>query len=276
MTIPDSLIERAGTLLREASDRFVLPRFQALAHGEVEEKSPGEVVTIADREAEAWLAPRLAALVPGSRVVGEEAAEADPRILDRLDRGLAWLVDPVDGTANFVGGSPRFAVMAALLRDGDALAAWILDPVTGTLATAERGAGAAMDGIAMRVPAVEPDVAKLHGALHCRFMPPAVREAVEARQGAFASTFGGLGCAGHEYRDLAAGARHFSVYWRTHPWDHVPGALLLTESGGHAARFDATPYRAGDHRTGLLAAITPEAWEAVRRELALEVLSAEC
>ncbi|MCC6387890.1 MAG: inositol monophosphatase [Dehalococcoidia bacterium] len=273
--MPDSLIDRAGTLLREAANGLVLPRFQALAHGEVEEKSPGEIVTIADREAEAWLTPRLAALVPGSRVVGEEAVETDPRLLDGIERGLAWLVDPVDGTANFVDGSPRFAVMAALLRDGDALAAWILDPVTGTLAAAERGAGAAMDGIAIRVPAVDPEASKLHGALHCRFMPAHVREAIEARQGAFASTFGGLGCAGHEYRDLAAGARHFSVYWRTHPWDHVPGALLLTEAGGHCARLDGTPYRAGDQRTGLLAAITPGAWEAVRGELALEVLGAE-
>lgn len=276
MSIPESLIDGAGLLLREASDRFILPRFRALGHGEVEEKSPGEVVTVADRETEAWLTPRLGALVPGSRVVGEEAVEADPRLLEGLDRGLAWLVDPVDGTANFASGSPRFAVMAALLRDGDALAAWILDPVSGTLAAAERGAGAAMDGVAMRVPAVVPEPAKLHGALHCRFMPPAVRETVEARQGAFASTFGGLGCAGHEYRDLAAGARDFSVYWRTHPWDHVPGALLLGEAGGRAARLDGSPYRAGDHRTGLLAAITPEAWEAVRRELGLEVLGAEC
>lgn len=91
----------------------------------MEEKSPGELVTVADREAEAWLTPRLAALVPGSRVVGEEAVEADPSLLEGLEGGVAWLLDPVDGTSNFARGEARFAMMAALLRDGEALAAWM-------------------------------------------------------------------------------------------------------------------------------------------------------
>ncbi len=62
-----------------------------------------------DREAEAWLTPRLAALVPGSRVVGEEAVEADPSLLEGLEGGVAWLLDPVDGTSNFARGEARSA-----------------------------------------------------------------------------------------------------------------------------------------------------------------------
>jgi len=267
MTVGPSLVERAGALLREAAAGFVLPRYQRLAAGEVEEKSPGELVTVADREAEAWLTPRLAALVPGSRVVGEEAVEADPSLLEGLEGGVAWLLDPVDGTSNFARGEARFAMMAALLRDGEALAAWILDPVTDTLAAAEKGSGAMLDGERLRVPGAPAEAASLDGALHCTFMPAPVRAAVEARAGRFGTTFGGLGCAGHEYRDLAMGRRHFSIYWRTHPWDHVPGALLLMEAGGHCARLDGAPYVVGDGRVGLLGAASPGAWRVVREAL---------
>ena len=73
--------------------------------------------------------PRACALLPGSAVVGEEAVAADPAMLDRLrDGGAVWLVDPVDGTANFAAGRGPFAVMVALLRERRTAAGWILDP----------------------------------------------------------------------------------------------------------------------------------------------------
>ena len=75
---------------------------------QINEKTPGDLVTIADHEAEARLTEALAGLIPGSRVVGEEAVSVDPGLLDGLDQGCVWLVDPLDGTGNFVAGSPHF------------------------------------------------------------------------------------------------------------------------------------------------------------------------
>ena len=72
-------------IMRAAAAEAILPRFRKLLDGEIEEKTPGEVVTIADREAERIIAPHLAALLPGSRVVGEEAAADNPDILARLE-----------------------------------------------------------------------------------------------------------------------------------------------------------------------------------------------
>jgi hypothetical protein len=123
-------------LLREAAGSFVLPVF-GRAEAAAEEKAPGEWVTVADRAAESFLAPRLAALVPGSVVVAEEMAAADPGVLSHLQSAAdAWLLDPLDGTANFAAGTGPFAMMAALLRHGEAVASWILDPQTGRLAQA--------------------------------------------------------------------------------------------------------------------------------------------
>lgn len=135
------MLERVGELLREAAAEVILPRFRALSDADIVEKSPGELVTIADREAEALITHGLLRLRPGSRVVGEEACASDPALLDRLDKGAVWLVGPLDGTGNFASGRAPLAVMAALVVGGETVAAWLLDPLTSELAVAERGAG---------------------------------------------------------------------------------------------------------------------------------------
>ncbi|MCC7364316.1 MAG: inositol monophosphatase [Dehalococcoidia bacterium] len=266
MAVPGSLTGRVELILRGTAEAVILPRFRRLAAGDVSEKSPGEVVTVVDREAELAIAPRLAELVRGSRVCGEEAAAATPALLDDMGAGYVWLLDPLDGTANFVAGAGDFAVMAALLRDGTAVAAWILEPVSGRLCVAELGAGARLDGVALCVPG-PPAAGELRGALHTRYMPAGVRANVEAAAGRLGEASSGAGCAGVEYRETIEGARDFSLYWRTLPWDHIPGALILSEAGGQVARLDGSPYRPGDGRTGLLAASSPAAWELARAAL---------
>src|SRR5690606_6446942 len=137
--------------------------------GEVEEKAPGEVVTVADREAEALIAARLRAVVDAP-VVGEESVADDPGRLAALPEApVAWVVDPLDGTANFVAGRPEFAVMAALVRGGETVAAWIVRPVDGSVYVAEKGAGAWRDGVRLhRAPAPD-DPANLRGVVLTRF-----------------------------------------------------------------------------------------------------------
>ena len=93
----------------------------------------GNWVTVADRAAESFLAPRLAALLPGSVVIGEEMASADAGLLRHLQSdGNARLLDPLDGTANFAAGTGPFAMMAALIRHGQAVASWMPDPLSGS------------------------------------------------------------------------------------------------------------------------------------------------
>ncbi|MFJ1702826.1 inositol monophosphatase family protein [Kitasatospora sp. NPDC088346] len=259
-------MEKVAEILAEASAEAVEPRFRALATGEVMEKAPGEVVTVADREAELIIARRLRELLPVP-VVGEEAVSADPALARALlSEPAVWLVDPIDGTSNFVAGRPEFAVMAALVRDGRTVASWIWQPATGTAYTAELGAGAWRDGHQItRGPAAGlPE--KWHGLLKSRFLDPTLHHQLHTRARAFGRMDEGLRSAGMEYPLLADGGLDFILYWRTLPWDHAPGSLLVTEAGGVSARLSGTPYRPEPPgcEDGLLVAADPALWERAR------------
>lgn len=259
------VFEAVPALLRQAADEAILPVF-GMREAYPEEKSPGDWVTTADLAAEAMLAPRLAALVPGSVVVGEEAAFADPSVLDHLSTDVdTWLLDPLDGTSNFAAGERPFAVMAALLRRGETVAAWILDPLTGRLAAAERGGGAWLDGQRLRVGAGSTVAGAMRGAVLRRFLPAEFASHVAAVEPLFADSNAGSRCAGHDYPAIVTGELHFALFWRTLPWDHIPGALFVSEAGGVAARLDGSAYVAAGHaQTGLLVARNPDVWTRVR------------
>jgi fructose-1,6-bisphosphatase/inositol monophosphatase family enzyme len=256
-------IDQVGSALRDLAERYVMPRFRRLRDDEVMEKSPGEIVTVVDREVEQILAPQLLALLPGSRVVGEEATAEDPPLLNGLERGWVWLLDPIDGTANFAAGREDFAMMVALLHDGEAVACWIYSPISGQLAVAEQGSGAFIDGAAIRI-ASAPDLTGLQGVVKTRYLPPDFVASLERGTGGLDALHPGSGSAGIDYPALVAGRWRFLLYWRTLAWDHVPGSLFVTEAGGHVARLDGGAYRAADAGEGLLVAPNEEAWQAAR------------
>lgn len=249
--------------IRDVSAEVIEPRFRDLTAGEVREKDPGEVVTVVDELAEVALARRLGGLLPGVPVVGEEACSRDGMLLDALRTDRAWLVDPLDGTANFVAGSPNWAVMVALLRSGRPVASWIWRPCEGAMYVAEKGSGAVRNGEPLVAPAGPLGDGGPRGAVLTRFLEPAARARLEANRSRFAAVTPGAMCAGVDYPRVAEGGQDFVAFHRTLPWDHVPGSLLVEEAGGLARRLDGRPYEPGDRAgTGLLAARTAEVWEA--------------
>jgi fructose-1,6-bisphosphatase/inositol monophosphatase family enzyme len=272
--LTDNTSEQVGLLLRQTAADIVLPRFRTLQAHEQWQKSPGEIVTIVDHEAEALIASDLAAMIPGSRVVGEEAAAHDARLLERLSEGAVWLVDPLDGTANFAAGNERFAMMVALLLDGEAVASWMLDPMSSALAHAETGSGAFINATRIRSSAEAPILGLMRGALLTGFLPAVLYDLVRPGCAQFQEVLPGMRCAGHEYPAIARGFQHFALFWRTLPWDHVPGALFLTEAGGRAARLDGRAYRADQLGSGLLLAHNALIWQVVR-DCLLENVPAE-
>ena len=262
------MIDEVGELIREVDRDIVLPRFRRLADGEVHEKAPGELVTIADQEAERLLTARLQDMLPGSVVVGEEAVAADPGVLRRLgDGGAVWVVDPVDGTANFAAGRTPFAVMVALLRDGAPAAGWILDVVGDRMAVAEAGSGAYLDGVRMRTRTDLPADDSLSGAVMSRYLPDEMRFEVAERASGLGAVTPGRHCAGYEYPAIVADHQQFSLFWRILPWDHLPGTLIVTEAGGTVRRLDGSDYRPAEDRRGLLVAANAEIWDQVRHVL---------
>ncbi len=270
------MIERVEQLMRHVAAEVIVPRFQRLDASEIHEKGPSDVVTVADREAEERLTAELAALLPGSRVVGEEAVAANPTLLETVSHpGAVWLVDPLDGTANFAQGIGPFAVMVALLRAGQTTAGWILDPLSGDVAVAERGSGAYLNGVRTRASDQVPAAHALRGSTLVRRMPPEhPLAAMRAGAGEDTGEPGGppvwrpgRGCAGYEYPSILRDETQFTFFWQTMPWDHAPGVLLVEESGGVAGWLDTTPYTPTRRDQGLLVARNPGVWRTVRDEL---------
>ena len=234
-------------LIREVATAEIMPRFRNLAAGDVRRKrSPRDLVTVADEAAEARLGEALQRLLPGSVVVGEEAADADPNILARLGEAApVWLIDPIDGTGNFVAGNPCFAVLVSLCRGGETIAGWMVRPESGlaVYATAGGGAwvvdagegGAGEGGAGGRRLGLPPrtGAAGLCGSLSRGAAKSPLRN---DRSGALASArIVRLGSAGCEYLELARGGIDFAQYVRLKPWDHAAGVLIHAEAGGWAA-----------------------------------------
>jgi fructose-1,6-bisphosphatase/inositol monophosphatase family enzyme len=258
----NSAVER---LMRQVAAEVVMPRFRNLAASEMEEKAPDDWVTVADRESELRLADGLATIDPGARIVGEEACAADPALLDGLDQGRLWLIDPIDGTGNYAAGRSPFGIMLALTEDGVVQAGWMLDPVTGRLCHARLGEGAFVDG--ERIAARPTGRPRPVAALATYFMSPEQRADFTARAEGRFQLVDIPRCAAEQYPRLALGQNDLSVFQRTLPWDHAAGALFLNEAGGRVARTDGTPYRIADRRTGMLGAASPQLWDEAARVL---------
>lgn len=251
----DSL--RVAELMRETAAAELLPRFRNLAEGDVREKRPGDVVTVADVASEQRLAVGLAKILPGVPVVGEEAVENDTGLVDLIGRPgeRCWVVDPLDGTSNFSKGRDVFAMIVCLIDDRVTVGGWILDVPNDRLAVALKGQGVTLDGALVCGRASKRPPKGLIGYKVRTALDKQLNREQRRRLGALAT----LNCAGREYIEILAGQYDFNLYRRTKPWDHAAGALMLTEAGGAAIRFNGEPYRPeGPIEGGIISAASPE------------------
>ena len=268
MAAPSIALTRGiKALMQNAATRAILPRYQALAAHEIDAKAADDVVTVADKEAELILAEGLAVLLPEATIIGEEAAHADPALLERLGDELCWIIDPVDGTNNFAAGKPPFGVMVALAEAGETIAGWIYDPLTGRLCHAHRGAGAYVgeERITSRATGANPPIA----AISLVFMDPAKRAAMKAHIAPHYSMVDIPRCAAEQYPRLVLGVNDLSIFERTLAWDHAAGVLFVNEAGGKAARPDGRAYRVDEaHLPGLIGAASEALWDDLAGRLA--------
>lgn len=247
--------------MADAAATEIMPRWQALTAAEIRTKSADwDLVTDADVNAEHMLTAALTALID-IPVVGEEATAENAALLDIVGApGACWVVDPVDGTRNFVDGKETFACMIALVDDGRTQAAWITYPTTGRELHAALGVGAFLDG--ERITAAAPsDPAALRGAIGARLKPGA-RGTVLDRAATLGPATPIRFCAGWDYLDVVTGVTDYVSFSRSLPWDHAPGSLIAREAGLDSRRHDGAEYLPGDGRDGLLTA-HPSVWQRV-------------
>lgn len=266
--------QKVETLVREVAAEEIVPRFAHLGTGDVVEKAPGDLVTVADLSSEKRFSAALPGLLADSVVLGEEAVAKDAGLLSMLDRDdPVWVVDPLDGTGNFSAGLPIFAVIVALVVKGRVKAGWIHDPLNGRMATAVEGEGAWIDGRRVRIGRPQ-DLRKLNGAVYGRpfRFSEAYRALWSAGRGRMGQVFNPR-CVGQEYLARLQGGMHFGVYTRLNPWDHAAGCLLHAEAGGHVMRFDGTPYRPAERDPGIVVANDAELGDLIDRELVQPALA---
>ncbi len=232
-----SPLDVAIAAAREAGDVLV-GHFGRLDPASVEEKAANDVVSVADRESEAVIRRAVLGAFPSDRFLGEETG------LSGVDEASpSWIVDPLDGTANFVRGFPHWAVSIARTRGGllgEIEAGVVWDPVKNDLFAAEAGAGAYRNGHRMRVPP-RPD---LRSAALATGFPFRQVHRIDTYLGIFRTLFlrvRSMRRAGSAALDLAyVGAGIFDGFFEfgLSPWDTAAGALLVTEAGGLVSDFE--------------------------------------
>jgi len=272
VTLSEADIAAVIALLRHVSQTEILIRFKQLSAGDVRTKSgPLDPVTVADEAAEIALTAGLRTLFPAADFLGEEAVSADVSRLDRLKQpGPVWIIDPIDGTANYAADLPLFGVMLALVEADEVLAGFIHDPICDDTAVAIAGGDAWMvrqDGSRHDLHVALPvSLDRMIGSVSWRYLPADLKLRVLNRLPLLGSTCE-LRCAAHSYRALAAGHIHMGLFWRLYPWDHAAGFLLHKEAGGYARHFDGSTYHPSHIDGGLLLAPDAASWQALHEAL---------
>lgn len=258
-------IDRVTAIIAEAADTIIMPRYKQLRSDDIHTKTgPNDLVTIADRESEAFLERRLRELYPDTIFIGEESVSEGRKSLDTLrqeDR-LIWVADPVDGTHNFVNGKREFGVMLAAVLNDATVHGWIYDPIGKSMLAVSMGEGAWRSGERLTTASPKP-LDQLKAYVGLKYFREDLRQAIKAGKDRVAQ-FDNLGCAAHEYIHLAEGSADCALYARVKPWDHLAGALAVTEAGGVARLWSGEPYRASFTGHGLLIASCGEVADAVQ------------
>ncbi len=230
---PAAVLEVACAAARAGSEALKL-RFRD-SELEPELKAEYDYVSAADRESEEAILEVIRGRFPDHEVLAEESGR-----LGTSGAEFEWLIDPLDGTANFLQGVPLFAISIACRRAGRTEAGLVLDPLRDTLFTATRGGGAFLNGRPIRVSELE----SAEGSFVATGYPFRARKALDLYLDAFREVFlraRGLRRCGAAALDLAftaSGTFDGFFEFRLSPWDIAAGALLIEEAGGRVTDLD--------------------------------------
>ncbi|WP_315538735.1 inositol monophosphatase family protein [Eikenella corrodens] len=252
------MLNHLAELVREVAQTAVMPRFLNTA---VSTKSDGTRLTEADLHAQAMFAERLPQII-NCPVLGEEMSADEQHAIWRHAATGLWVVDPIDGTNNFINGLPHFALSVAYIRHGCAQLGAIFHPMMQEMFTAERGHGAHLNG---RPLPLRNTPKKLHESI-------AGVEVKYLRSGKLASRmqtlhpFGSQRSMGSSTLDwcyLAAGRYDLYLHGGQKLWDYAAGALIYEEAGGRLATLEGDDFWSGEHvfKRSVIAGLQPDLFE---------------
>ena len=223
------------TAAAQKAARGLVRDFGEIENLQVSKKGTADFVSTADMKAEKTLVYELTKARPRFGFLLEEGGE-----IEGADTSNRWIIDPLDGTTNFLHGLPHFAISIALERDGEPFAGVIYEPVSGQMFAAEKGQGAYLNNRRLRVSARR----NLEDALFATGIPFAGGDGhdpfLQQLKGVMAKTSGvrRFGSAALDLAYVAAG--RYEGFWETglHPWDIAAGIVLVREAGGFVTDMD--------------------------------------
>ena len=235
-------------VLKQASEAIIMPRYKRLSDADIATKTDAnDFVTVADREAEADISSNLLKMLPGSRCIGEESVAEGRCDIILPDANYTWIVDPIDGTRNFVAGEEHFCCMVSLIGKGLPLRSWIYRPLIGDAVVAVKDKGVSHYLPTGEVVACKPrchqnELPLLEGTLNAMGFDLTIREQVRNKLRGLKGRFH-LGSAGVDALYIALGQSDYLMHSKLTPWDSVPVELTCRELGYHVRLApDETPF----------------------------------
>jgi len=201
-------------------------------------KGPLDLVTDADVAVEEFLVERLLDQFPSHQFIAEESTGPNTEAIQEY----CWVIDPLDGTVNFVMGIPFFSVSLALLHNGEPVLGWVYDPVREELYYAERGVGSFSNGQRLVASSDSSPLVPIGGS--SGLLSSGVVTGLASPLGPMMQRFGKIRILGSQALHLcyvAAGRLRAAISWEARLWDDAAGALIAQEAGGR----DVFPLRAG-------------------------------
>jgi myo-inositol-1(or 4)-monophosphatase len=230
--------------------RHLVRDFGEVENLQVSIKGPGDFVSAADRRAEQILRGELGRARPAFGFLLEESG-----VIAGEDRDQRWVVDPLDGTTNFLHGLPHFAISVALERRGELIAGVVYDPIKDELFCAEKGAGAYLNDRRLRVSG-RSDLASCLIGTGIPVLDWPGRQGFAGQLERLAGEVAGIRRLGTASLDLAyVAAGRLDGFWEfgLKPWDVAAGIVLVREAGGLVGRLEGD----GDIAAGTLVASNP-------------------
>ncbi|MCK4910245.1 MAG: inositol monophosphatase [Thermodesulfovibrionales bacterium] len=203
-----------------------------ISEADVSSKDPFDFVTRVDQESEEAVIGAIRDSYPGHHFLAEETLKEEAG-------GYRWIIDPLDGTTNYIHGYPAFAVSVALEHEGEVVVGVVLDPLRDELFTAVKGEGAKLNGSPIRVAPFR----GLDRSLIATGFPFRSKEMLDNYLSLFKRVFlkvSGIrraGAAALDFAHLAAGRCDGFFELGLSPWDIAAGGLLITEAGGRVTDF---------------------------------------
>lgn len=254
------IIQRIQDLIRQVTAEEIMPRF---LRARVNVKNDGTLMTEADLAAQQALIIGLQKIINCPALGEEMSADEQRRLWQHNPNGL-WIIDPIDGTTNFVNGIPHFAVSVAFIKNGHSEIGVTFDPFCDEMFYAKKGGGAFLNQTALPL---------RRNACHSLREAVAAVEVKYLRSGTLANRMQNLspcrsqrnmGCSTLDWCYLAAGRFDVFLHGGQKLWDYAAGALIASEAGGQLATLEGDEFWSGKHtfKRSVIAATEPTIFNA--------------